>query len=246
MSASSSPPTTVLGGAKKSLTEEPSRRNSGCTHTPKSTSCDEARRRLQPGHDDAVARAREHRRADDDDVAAVGREGGADLVGDALEVARGERSVRAPTACRRRRTPGRSHRTASATDVVARSRPAATPSATRSPMRSSSTGLCPPLTMSTLASLTSTPTTSWPQLGKARRRHDSDIAQPEDSDPHLRHPTDGSGRRTVSGGSCAAPHAGHIHRFLSHRTRGPIRRRRDDEVVEVHVLLGRRGRTGPP
>ena len=57
-------------------------------------------------------------------------------------------------------------RTASATLVVARSRPAATCSATSSPIPSSRIVLRPALTMSTFARLTSTPMTSKPCLAK--------------------------------------------------------------------------------
>ena len=57
-------------------------------------------------------------------------------------------------------------RTASATSVVARSRPAATISATSSAIPSSRIVLFPALSMLTLATLTSTPTTSWPCLAK--------------------------------------------------------------------------------
>ncbi len=57
-------------------------------------------------------------------------------------------------------------RTASATLVVARRRPAATCSATSSPIPSSRIVLRPAFTMSTLEALTSTPTTSNPCLAK--------------------------------------------------------------------------------
>ena len=57
-------------------------------------------------------------------------------------------------------------RTASATSVVARSRPALTISATSSLMPTSRIVLFPALSMSTLARLTSTPTTECPCLAK--------------------------------------------------------------------------------
>ena len=57
-------------------------------------------------------------------------------------------------------------RTASATSVVARSRPEVTISATSSPMPTSRIVLFPALIMSTFAALTSTPTTSCPSFAK--------------------------------------------------------------------------------
>ena len=161
MSASSVPPTTVLGGAKKSLTEEPSRRNSGCTHTPKSTPA------TRP--DAASSRGTTTRSHVPGSIVERTATMYRRSVGSAAPISSATRSRKlvesdpfgadgVPTQMNATSL----DRTDSATDVVARSRPAATPSATRSPMRSSRTGLCPRLTMSTLASFTSTPTTSWP------------------------------------------------------------------------------------
>ncbi len=153
---SSDSPITVFGGAKKSRTLVPSRRNSGLTATPKPVP---ARR------PDASSR--------------MGTSSSAQVPGSMVErktttcPGRSARPICSATRSRKvvdrlplgadgvptQTSDSSVAATASAASVVARSAPRAVVSAISSPMRSSTMGACSPLMRSTLAGLTSTPTT---------------------------------------------------------------------------------------
>ena len=147
---------------------------------------DQATRRLELRHDDAVARARQHRRAHDDDVTAVGRQGGADLRRPRARD-RSSTAIRwAPTASRRRRS---ARSVASTASAHRRRRP--------QPPRLDAVGdeIADPLLEHGRAAVVDRVDLDRVDvdaddvvtaLGEAGGRHDPDVAQAEDGDPHRR------------------------------------------------------------
>ena len=145
----------------------------------------QATRRLQPRHDDAVARARQHRRTDDDDVTAVGRQGGADLLG-----TRSRYVVESDAVWRRRRADAHKGQVRRIDGVGHRRR-------RPQPPRLDGVGdeIADPLLEHGRAAVVDGVDLGWVDvdaehvvtaLGEARGRHDPDVAQAEDGDPHRR------------------------------------------------------------